>query len=70
MTHELVAYLIQSDGQIVAMPTNDLLAALDQVRAGSHTQEQRLSSNREAIYAFLQILKSVMQSCKALSAES
>jgi hypothetical protein len=69
MRQELVAYLIQSDGPIVALPTTDLLAALDHVRAGNSTQRYHPSSNTEAVSAFLQTLKAVMQTCKTLPPE-
>jgi hypothetical protein len=67
---ELTACLVHGNGHVVSLPTDDLLAALDRLQAGSRIQEHRSSSNREAIYAFLQTLKSVMQACKALPAES
>ncbi len=60
MKHELVAYLMQGNGQVIAMPTDELLVALDHVRAGSRTQGQSLSSNKRAVYAFLQAIKRAM----------
>ena len=67
MKHELVATLMQGNGQVVAMPTDELLAALDHVRAGSRTQGQSLSSNKGAVYAFLQAIKRAMHPSEALT---
>ncbi len=60
MKQELVAYLVQGKEQVIAMPTDELLVALDHVREGSRTQGQSLSSNKEAVYAFLQAIKRAM----------
>ncbi len=66
MTHELVAYLIQSDGHMVAMPTDELLCALEHVVGESRTGEHSLFFGNPAVYEFLQALKWVMQTCKSL----
>jgi hypothetical protein len=70
MSHELVAYLMQSDGQIIAMPTDDLQVILDQLTPPGQLQEQNLSDDHQVIAEFLQMLKYVMQTCKTLSPES
>jgi hypothetical protein len=63
---EFTAYLRHGNGQVVALPTDELLAALACVQAGSRTQEHWSSTNTGAVRAFLQTLKAVMQTCKTL----
>jgi len=46
------------------MPTDELLGALDQVKRGSAVQGQNMSSDKEAVYAFLQALKRTMRASK------
>jgi len=46
------------------MPTDELLGALDQVKRGSTVQGQNMSSDKEAVYEFLQALKRTMRTSK------
>lgn|GEM_PF-2458356 len=64
MKQELCAYLIRDDGRVSDMPTDELLGALDQVKRGSAVQGQNMSSDKEAVYAFLQALKRTMRASK------
>lgn len=64
MKQELCAYLIRDDGRVSDMPTDELLGALDQVKRGSTVQGQNMSSDKEAVYAFLQALKRTMRASK------
>jgi hypothetical protein len=66
---EIAAHLVQGNGQVIAMPTTDLLVALDQVRLSARTQRTCVVSNTEAVSLFLQTLKNVMQTCKTLPPE-
>ena len=61
MHQKLFAYLMRDDGRVLELPTDELLVALDQVTRGSSTQEQNISSDKEAIYEFLQTLKRTMR---------
>ena len=64
MKQELFAYLIRDDGRVSNMPTDELLVALDQVMKGSAVQGQNMSSDKEAIYKFLQTLKRAMRTSR------
>jgi hypothetical protein len=64
MKQELCAYLIRDDGRVSDMPTDELLGALDQVKRGSTVQGQNMSSDKEAVYEFLQTLKRTMRTSK------
>ncbi len=70
MKQGLVASLMQGNGYVIPMPTDNLQVALDRVRAVNPIQGQQLSANMEAVSAFLQTIKAVMQTCKDLPAES
>lgn len=69
LKQELTACLVRENGHVVALPTDELQAALDQVRTGRCPQGHHLSFNRDAVYAFLQTIKDAMQTCKALPPE-
>ena len=64
MKQELSAYLIRDNEQVLDMPTDGLLVALDQLLQANSTQEQSMSSNRAAVYEFLQTVKLAMRTPK------
>ena len=61
MKHKLVAYLMRDNGQVSDMPTDELVVALDQLMQANITQEQSMSSNKAAVYEFLQTVKLAMR---------
>ncbi len=64
MNQELCAYLIRGDGRVSEMPTDELLIALDQLMQGSTAPEQSVSSDKAAVYEFLQTLKRAMRTSR------
>jgi hypothetical protein len=66
MKQHLVAYLIQSNGKVSDMPTDELLVALHQVAQGSTLAGQGVYSDNAVVYGFLQALKRAMQTAKTL----
>ncbi len=64
MNQELFAYLIRGDGRVSEMPTDELLVALDQLMQGSTAQGQSVSSDKAAVYEFLQTLKRTMRTSR------
>ena len=64
MKQELIAYLIRDNEQVLDMPTDGLLVALDQLMQANITQEQSMSSNIAAVYEFLQTMKLAMRTPK------
>ena len=69
MKPQLVAYLIQGNGQVSDMPTDELLVALHQVAQASTLEGQSVPSDHAAVYGFLQALKRTMQTSKLLFLE-
>jgi hypothetical protein len=61
MKQVLVAYLIRDNERVWDMPTDELLVALDQLMQANITQEQSMSSNKAAVYEFLQTVKLAMR---------
>ena len=61
MKQELSAYVIRDDGQVSSVPTDELVVALDHLMQGSTTQGQSMSSNKAAVYEFLQTVKLAMR---------
>ena len=66
MKRQLEAYLIRSNGQVSAMPTDELLVVLQQVAPGSALEGLSVPSNNADIYMFLQALKRAMHMSKIL----
>jgi hypothetical protein len=64
MEQPLVAYLIQSNGEVSAMPTDELLVALDHMPQGSALDGQSVPSEKAVVSEFLHILKCAMQRSK------
>ncbi len=64
MKQKLVAYLMQANGEVSDMPTDELLVALHQVTQGSTLEGQSAPSDNAAVYGFLQALKRAMQTAK------
>src|SRR6266487_1731721 len=64
MNQELCAYLIRGDGRVSEMPTDELLVALDQLMQASTAPGQSVSSDKAAVYAFLQTLKRAMRTSR------
>jgi hypothetical protein len=64
MKHQLVAYLIQGDGEVSEMPTDELLVALDDMAQESTLVGQSRPSENAGVYQFLQALKRAMQTAK------
>jgi hypothetical protein len=60
MKQELFAYVIQDDGRVSDMPTDELVVALDHLMQRSTAQGQSIFSNKAAVYEFLQALKRAM----------
>lgn len=67
MKQKLVAYLIQSNGEVCAIPTDELLVALHQVTQGSTLEGQSVPSDNAVVYEFLQAFKRAMQTSKLTS---
>jgi len=64
MNQELCAYLIRGDGRVSEMPTDELLIALDQLMQASTAPGQSVSSDKAAVYEFLQTLKRAMRTSR------
>jgi hypothetical protein len=60
MKQEIFAYLMQDNGHVWDLPTDELLGTLEHLRQVSIVQEQALLSNRTATFEFLQALKRAM----------
>ena len=69
MTQELVAYLIQGDGEVRALPTEGLRIALDRAVQRSPVKEPDARSGNVAVYGFLHAMKRAMQAAKPQSPE-
>lgn len=69
MKQQLVAYLIQGNGEVSDMPTDELLVALHKVAQGSTLEGQGVPSNNAVVYGFLQALRRAMQTSKPLFLE-
>ena len=61
MKQELCAYLIRGDGRVSEMPTDELMVAIDHLMQGGVAQGQSISSDKAAVYEFLQTLKQTMR---------
>ena len=70
MNQELFAYLVRGDGRVSDMPTDELLVALDQLMQGSTAQGQSMSSDKAAVYEFLQALKQAMRTSRDMGQAS
>ena len=66
MKQELIAYLIRDNEQVLDMPTDGLLVVLDQLMQANITQEGSMSSNKAAVYEFLQTVKLAMRTPEAV----
>lgn len=66
MTQELVAYLMQDDGEVRDLPTDELLVAFAQLTQGSTTVGQCVSPDTAAVYGFLQAIKKAMRTARCL----
>jgi hypothetical protein len=64
MKQELFAYLVRGDGRVGEMPTDELLIALDQLMQANTAQRQSSSSDKAAVYEFLQMLKRAMRTSR------
>lgn len=64
MKQQLVAYLIKDNGEVSAMPINELLVALHQVAQGNTLEEQSVSCDYAGVYGFLQALQRAMHTAK------
>jgi hypothetical protein len=64
MKQKLVSYLIRDNEQVLDMPTDELIVALDHLIQASTTQRQDMSSDIAAGYEFLQTVKQAMWSSK------
>jgi hypothetical protein len=69
MTQELVAYLIQGDGEVRALPTEGLRIALDQAVQRSPVKEPGSCYGNVAVYGFLHAMKQAMRAAKSPSPE-
>ena len=69
MEQQLVAYLIRGNGEVSAMPTDELLVVLHQVAQGSTFEGQSVASDNAEGYRFLQALRRAMQTSKLLFLE-
>lgn len=67
MKQELVAYLIRDNERVSDMPTDKLLAALDQLMQVGSTRQQSIPSDNTAIHEFLQAVKLAMRASKDVS---
>lgn len=65
MNQELCAYLIRNDGRVWELPTDELLAALDQLRQTSTTQGQSNSSGTATVHEFLQTVRRIMRTSRS-----
>jgi hypothetical protein len=70
MKQELFAYLVGSDGHISEVPTDELLAPLEQLRQVGMTHGQNTSSEEATVYTFLQVLKQAIRTSRAESDET
>lgn len=64
MKQVLCAYLIRGDGRVSEMPTDELLVAIDHLMQRDIAQEQSISSDKAAVYEFLQTLKQAMRTSR------
>jgi hypothetical protein len=64
MKQKLVAYLFQSDGHVIEMPTDELLGKLEQIKQTAVAEKQNTSPDKVAFSMFLQTLKWTMQTCR------
>jgi hypothetical protein len=64
MEHELVAYLLQSDGKVVAMPTDELLCAFERVAEERGRKQSGSFFGNPAVCEFLYAIKLAKQACK------
>jgi hypothetical protein len=70
MKQELSACVIRDDGQVSDVPTDELVVALDHLMQRSITQGQSMSSDKAAVYEFLQALKRAMQTSRDMGQAS
>ena len=70
MKQELSAYVVRDDGQVSDVPTDELVVALDHLMQGSTAQGQSMSSNKAAVYEFLQALKQAMRTSRDMGQAS
>lgn len=61
MKQELCAYLVRGDVRVSEMPTDELLVAIDHLMQAGSAQGQSISSDKAAVYEFLQTLKRTMR---------
>jgi len=64
MKQVLCAYLVRGDGRVLEMPTDELRVAIDHLMQAGIAQEQSSSSDRAAVYEFLQTLKQNMRASR------
>ena len=64
MKQVLCAYLVRGDGRVLEMPTDELLVAIDHLMQAGIAQGQSTSSDRAAVYEFLQTLKQNMRASR------
>jgi hypothetical protein len=64
MKQELCAYLVRGDGRVSEMPTDELLIAIDHLMQAGIAQGQSISSDKAAVYEFLQTLKRTMRTAR------
>ena len=60
MKQELCAYLVRGDGRVSEMPIDELLVAIEHLMQAGIAQGQSISSDKAAVYEFLQTLKRTM----------
>jgi hypothetical protein len=70
MKQELSAYIIRDNGQVLDVPTDELVVALDYVMQANTAQGQSISSDKAAVYEFLQALKRAMRTSRDMSQAS
>ena len=70
MKQELSAYVIRDNGRVSDVPTDELVVALDHLMQGSAAEGQSMSSDKAAVYEFLQALKRAMRTSRDLSQAS
>src|SRR2546430_9111833 len=70
MNQELCAYLVRGDGRVSEMPIDELLVAIEHLMQAGIAQGQSISSDKAAVYEFLQTLKRDRKSTRLNSSHS
>ncbi len=70
MKQELSAYVIRDGGQVSDVPTDELVVALDHLMQGSTAQGHSMSSDKAAVYEFLQALKRAKRTSRGMGQAS